>query len=95
MEINEQLISRLEKLARLQLSSPERARLAGDLQNIVQMLDKLQNLETDGVEPLVYMNDTANVFREDALSGQWTQEQALANAPKQDGKYFRVPKVIN
>jgi len=94
MEINEHLISRLEKLARLQLSDPERTRLASDLQNIVQMLDKLQQLDTTGVAPLVYMNETTNVFRDDTPSEQWTQEQALYNAPKQDGKYFRVPKVI-
>jgi aspartyl-tRNA(Asn)/glutamyl-tRNA(Gln) amidotransferase subunit C len=94
MEINESLILNLEKLARLQLDAAERTKLTSDLQNIVHMLDTLQKLDTTGVEPLVYMNPTSNVFREDEVGTQWTQEQALRNAPKQDGQYFRVPKVI-
>lgn len=94
MQINNALISRLEKLARLQLGEAERIRLSSDLEHILDMVDTLRELDTEGVEPLIYMNDTENVFREDLVGRQLTQEEALQNAPKQDGQYFRVPKVI-
>ena len=94
MQLDKDLISRLEKLARLQLSDPERDKLTSDLQSILDMVDKLRELDTTGVEPLVYLNDQGNVWREDEVGQQLSPEQALQNAPKQDGQYFRVPKVI-
>lgn len=94
MQLDKDLISRLEKLARLQLSDPERDKLTSDLQSILDMVDKLRELDTTGVEPLVYLNDQGNVWREDEVGRQLSPEQALQNAPKQDGQYFRVPKVI-
>jgi aspartyl-tRNA(Asn)/glutamyl-tRNA(Gln) amidotransferase subunit C len=94
MQIDEALISKLEKLARLQLGSEERSKLAGDLQRILDMVDTLSALDTKGVEPLVYLNESINVWREDRVEGQLSQAEALQNAPKQDGQFFRVPKVI-
>ena len=94
MQIDAALISRLEKLARLQLDDAQRAKLTGDLQRILDMVDKLRELDTTGVEPLVYMNDEINGFREDEIAHQLTRAEALQNAPKHDGQFFRVPKVI-
>lgn len=94
MQIDTTLISRLEKLARLQLDDTERAKLTGDLQSILDMVDKLQELDTEGVEPLVYLSASENALREDEIARQLTQAEALLNAPKQDGQFFRVPKVI-
>jgi aspartyl-tRNA(Asn)/glutamyl-tRNA(Gln) amidotransferase subunit C len=94
MQIDTTLISRLEKLARLQLDDTERAKLTGDLQRILDMVDKLQELDTEGVEPLVYLSASENALREDEIARQLTQAEALLNAPKQDGQFFRVPKVI-
>jgi len=94
MQINTTLISRLEKLSRLQLGEAEREKLAGDLQRILDMVDKLQSLDTTQVEPLVYLSQTQNVFRDDQISGQLSTEQALENAPEQNGQFFMTPKVI-
>lgn len=94
MQVDKDLISRLEKLARLQLDPAERDKLTTDLNSILQMVDKLSELDTTGVEPLIYLNDTENVLREDVVGAQLTPEEALRNAPKQDGQFFRVPKVI-
>lgn len=94
MQIDAALISGLEKLARLQLDDAERVKLTGDLQSILDMVDKLGELDTTGVEPLVYMNDEINVFRDDEVANQFTRTEALQNAPKHDGQFFRVPKVI-
>lgn len=94
MTIDTQLISRLEKLARLRLDAPERDKLATDLTRILDMVDKLQTLDTQGVEPLVYLSEVDNVFRGDEVKSQLSQAEALQNAPKHDGQFFRVPKVI-
>lgn len=94
MKIDTALISRLEKLARLQLDDAERAKLTGDLQRILDMVDKLRELDTEGVEPLVYLNDEASGLRDDEIARQLTQTEALLNAPKHDGQFFSVPKVI-
>ena len=94
MQLDKDLISRLEKLARLQLRDPEREKLQGDLQRILDMVDKLQELDTTGVEPLVYLNDQGNVLRDDVVGAPLPLEQVLQNAPQHDGQYFRVPKVI-
>lgn len=95
MTIDEKLISRLEQLARLELSAAEKERLMGDLNHILAMVEKLEALDTTGVEPLVYINEAVNVWREDQVKNQVSQEEALRNAPKSDGTYFRVPKVID
>lgn len=95
MTIDERLISRLEQLARLELSAEETSRLTVDLNNILTMVEKLQEVDTTGVEPLVYINEEVNVLREDEIKNQVSQAEALQNAPKSDGIYFRVPKVVD
>jgi aspartyl-tRNA(Asn)/glutamyl-tRNA(Gln) amidotransferase subunit C len=94
MQVDAALISRLEKLARLQLPEAERARLAGDLTNILGLVEKLQELDTEGVEPLVYLSVQESPLRSDIIGYQLDTATALKNAPQQDGQYFRVPKVI-
>lgn len=95
MTITGTLISRLEHLARLELSDAERQSLQTDLNNILTMVEKLQELDTDEVVPLVYLNEDVNVWREDKVQNQVEHEDAMRNAPQQDGTFFMVPKVIN
>ena len=94
MQVDEQLVLRLEKLARLRLSEEEREVIQGDLNKVLEMVDKLKEIDTDNVEPLVYINDDVNVLREDVVKNQTLREDALRNAPAEDGTYFKVPKVI-
>ena len=94
MKIDKSLISRLETLAKLKLSDSEKEELAGDLTNILNMVEKLQEVDTDGVEPLVYMNDEVNKLRPDQVDNMVKQAEALKNAPDSDGTYFKTPKVI-
>ncbi len=95
MTIDENLISRLENLARLELSREERQQLLGDMNNIIQMVEKLQKLNTEEVEPLVYINEEVNVLRNDDIKNQIAQKTALKNAPEKTEVYFKVPKVID
>jgi aspartyl-tRNA(Asn)/glutamyl-tRNA(Gln) amidotransferase subunit C len=94
MQIDRDLILKLENLAKLELSDLERERLGLDLTNILQMVEKLQELDTSNVEPLTYISDVVNQLREDEIKGQVTNEQALSNAPEKNEPYFKVPKVI-
>lgn len=94
MQVDEQLISRLEHLARLELSPAERKRLQHDLTDILDMVDKLNELDTTDVPPLIYLNETAGELRIDQVGAQLDREEALCNAPDADSTYFRVPKVI-
>lgn len=95
MQIDKSLILRLEHLARLELSETERDQIQTDLNNILEMVEQLQNLSTDSVEPLVYMNTDVNVWRVDEVKNQVSREEALKNAPDHDDTYFKVPKVID
>ena len=95
MQIDHSLILRLEHLARLELSQKERAIIRQDLNDILAMVEQLQDLPTDEVPPLVYLNSDVNVWREDQVKHQVSREAALKNAPDQDGTYFTVPKVID
>lgn len=94
MEINDDLILRLEELARLQLSEAERTELRGDLEKMLRMVGKLSDLNVDGVEPLVYLNEATGPPRTDEVAHQLERHTALQNAPDTDGEFFRVPKVI-
>lgn len=95
MLIDNQLILNLENLARLELAPEERELLRGGLNNILGMIEKLNELDTTQVEPLVYINDEVNRLRADEVRYQISQADALKNAPLQDTTFFKVPKVLD
>lgn len=94
MQVNDQLIDQLAELARLQFSEEEKSGIRTDLQRMISFVEKLQELDTIGVEPLLHMSEATNVYREDVLSGSIERSTGLLNAPDSDGTYFRVPQVI-
>ena len=94
MKIDEQLIKRLAILAKLEFNAAEQAEIQKNLGNILDLVEKLQEVNTEGVQPLVYMNENTDVFREDRVISKITKEQALKNAPSKDSDYIKVPKVI-
>ena len=61
---------------------------------MIAFIDKLNELNTENVQPVLHMSDGTNVFREDQIQGSVTREEALKNAPASDGVFFKVPKVI-
>ena len=95
MQIDDTLILRLENLARLELSAAERTKMQGSLTDILTMVEQLNTLDTEGVEPLIYINEDVNVWREDTVNHQLDRRDALRNAPDSDGTFFKVPKVID
>lgn len=95
MKIDLDTIEKVAHLARLEVKEEDKQSLLDDMNNILHFMDKLNEVNTDNVAPLVYMNDEVNVTREDEVIQIISRADALQNAPKQDGKYFRVAKVIN
>jgi len=96
MRIDDALITKLERLSRLELGAEEREGIKSDLNNILEMVDKLQELDTKNVEPLIYMNEDANPLRKDFAENELNVEAALKNAPKKNADgYFLVPKVLD
>jgi len=94
MEVNDALVDKLSHLARLKFDASEKEEIKKDLQNMIAFVEKLNELDTTGVEPLLHMSDEVNVLREDEVKGSISREEALKNAPLHDEQFFKVPKVI-
>lgn len=94
MEVDLCLVDKLATLAKLQFESEEKEALRADLEKILGFMEKLNELDTTGVEPLVYISDAVNVLRPDTVIQTTTRTEALQNAPQHTPEYFQVPKVI-
>jgi len=94
MEVNDTLVDKVAHLARLKFDDSEKESIKKDLQNMIAFADKLNELNLDGVEPMIHMSDEVNVLRDDVVKGSISREDALKNAPEHDDKLFKVPKVI-
>lgn len=94
MAIDDKTVDKIAELAKLSFSPEEKERLKSDLTRILAFVDKLNEVNTDGVEPLIYMNEAEDKLREDKISYVVSQKEALSNAPDKDTDYFKVPKVL-
>ena len=94
MEVNDELVNNIARLARLKFEDHEKEEIKLDLQKMIAFIEKLNELNTTGVAPLLHMSDNVNVFREDEVKGSVTTREALANASNHDEQFFKVPKVI-
>ena len=94
MEVNDALIDKLAHLARLKFDASEKEDIKKDLQKMIAFVEKLNELDTTGVEPLLHMTNEANVLRKDEVTGSIGRKDALKNAPLHDEQFFKVPKVI-
>lgn len=94
MEVNDALVDNLAKLSRLSFNAQEKEVIKKDLQQMIGFVDKLQELDTKNVEPLLHMSDAVNQLREDEIRDSISREDALKNAAEANAVFFRVPKVI-
>lgn len=94
MTIDKETVDKVAHLARLELAEDEKEKMMKDMGKILDFMAKLNEVDTSGVEPLVYMTDEVNVLRDDAVRQEISHEEALKNAPKHDENYFLVAKVI-
>lgn len=93
VEITDQLIDDLAHLSRLSFDAEEKEAIKSDMEQMVLFVEKLSEVDTTGVAPLLHITPNQNVFREDEVEGSISRE-ALKNVPKTDGTYILVPKVI-
>ena len=94
MKIDRSLLDKIAHLSRLEIDEKDADKMLKDMTAIVEWVEKLREVDTDGVEPLTTMSSEVNVLREDQVKEHLPHERALLNAPKKDENYFRVPKVL-
>lgn len=93
-KITEKDVEYVANLAQLTLDDALKTRLVGELGNILDYIDKLNELNTDGVEPMMHVQPMTNVFRDDEIAPSLPRESVLERAPKHDGEYILVPQIL-
>ena len=94
MEVNDALVENLCKLACLEFDASGREDIKKDLQKMIGFVEKLDELDLQQVEPLLFMGEETNVLREDIPETPLNRSEALKNAPMADQQYFKVPQVV-
>jgi aspartyl-tRNA(Asn)/glutamyl-tRNA(Gln) amidotransferase subunit C len=94
MKIDRPLLDKIAHLARLEFDEKDAEKVMQDMTTIVEWVEKLNEIDTEGVEPLTSMSHELNAFREDKAKTTLTHEEVLKNAPQKDENFFRVPKVL-
>ena len=95
MQIDNTTVDKIAHLARLEFENEAKEQIKKDMNNMLSFIEKLNELDTTNVEPLIYMNNEVNNMREDEVKKEITQAEGLKNAPKRDSDYIKVPKVIS
>ncbi len=94
VKITKEQVEHVAKLARLNLTEAEKERLTGEMENIIAFADKLNELDTSGIEPTAHVIPIQNVFREDVVKPSFDREKILANAPTKEDGCYKVPKIV-
>jgi len=94
-KIDQKQVRKVAKLSRLDLSEDEVQEFTGQLGAIIEYVEKMNELDTDNVEPLAHCLPVSNVFREDSVRESIGTDKALANAPDRDDSFFKVPKILD
>lgn len=95
MKVTDELVEKLAELAKLEFKGSKKEEIKADFQKMVDFVDKLNEIDTSNVEPLIHVSDVVNRFRTDEVKSDITHEEALKNAPQKDSDYFKVPKVLS
>lgn len=94
MKITDEIADHIAHLARIEFKGEEKDHIKADIENILDFVDQLNTVDTDGVEPLIFMTEAINVLREDVSKETVSQKEALKNAPNHDSDYFKIAKVL-
>ncbi len=95
MKLDQNTLRKIAHLARLEFDEKSEKEMIADMEEILTWVEKLEELDTENVEPLINMSHEINVLREDKVTEHLSHERGLRNAPKKDDDYFRVPKVLD
>ena len=94
MEVNNKLIQDIAKLSKLKFDDFAEEKMKLDLEKMITFVEKLNEIDTKDVDPLIYISEDINVLRKDNVTEETSQEDALKNAPEKDSDYFKVPTVL-
>jgi aspartyl-tRNA(Asn)/glutamyl-tRNA(Gln) amidotransferase subunit C len=94
MQITKDTIAKIAHLSRLEVDEKQAESMSASLTDILNWVEKLNELDTEHVAPLFTMSEEVNVLREDEIGEHLPHDRALKLAPKKDSDYFRVPKVL-
>jgi aspartyl-tRNA(Asn)/glutamyl-tRNA(Gln) amidotransferase subunit C len=94
MEVDDALVDKLAHLSRLHFDPNAKESIKNDLEKMIRFVEKLNELDTTGVEPLLHISGNVNVLRKDEVKDSVNREAGLKNAPIHDDYFFKVPKVI-
>jgi aspartyl-tRNA(Asn)/glutamyl-tRNA(Gln) amidotransferase subunit C len=94
MNIDDSIIDKLAQLSKLNFDNEKKEIIKNDLNKIIGFMEKLNAIDTEGIEPLIYVNEDVNILREDNVTFSISKEEALQNAPHHDEDYIKVPKFI-
>lgn len=94
MNITKETIQYVAKLARLNMSEDETLKMMHDMEGILEHVEKLNALDTSGVEPISHVMSVYNIFREDVVEPSFSRDKILSNAPTSEDGCFKVPKVV-
>jgi len=95
MEINIATIDKLSALSKLEFDERDKLNLQIELQKMLDFVEKLNEVDTEGIEPLMHIANQYDVFRKDEIAGNFSVNEALSNANNKNEQFFLVPKVIN
>ena len=94
MAIDIETIKKVAHLARLELTAEEESQLSVDIEQILDWINQLDEVDTEGVEPVIHMHDNVNASRKDEPNNDLTTQEGLVNAPEKVGDFFKVVKVL-
>jgi len=94
-KIDQAQVRKVARLSRLDLTEAEIEEFTDQLCAILDYVEKMNELDTENVEPLAHCLPVSNVFREDSVKESLGTENTLANAPQRDGEFFKVPKILD
>lgn len=95
MKIDRETVDRVANLAKLHFTDAEKEKIREEMTKIVSFFEKMNELDTENVEPLIFLTDEMNAFREDEPKQEITKPEALKNAPQKNSDYFKVPKFLD
>ncbi|WP_194973811.1 Asp-tRNA(Asn)/Glu-tRNA(Gln) amidotransferase subunit GatC [Aquiflexum lacus] len=94
MKIDLNTVKKMAHLARLEFNEEGAEKMKQDMTQILDWVEQLNEVDTEGVNPITTMSSEVNVLREDVVGEHLSRERGLQNAPQKDSDYFRVPKVL-
>lgn len=94
MKIDQESLKKIANLARLEIKPEEESAILSSMDSVLTWMEQLNQVNTDGIEPLTHIMDEVNNWREDVSVNILSREEALSNAPSKNNTYIMVPKVI-